>query len=99
MEFIQLGDTFLRIDSILRVQMYTKSVHNYETGRTDYIPAFLIVTKELQGSMWGEISGSESTNYSYTINSPEGQAFLGWLQSRTKKLVPSEILNKAQGKA
>jgi hypothetical protein len=96
MDFIQLGDTFLRIDSILRVQMYTKSVHNYETEKTDYVPAFHIVTKELQGSMWGEISGSESTNYSYLVNSPEGQAFLGWLQSHTKRLLPSEILDKAK---
>ena len=93
MEFIQLGNTFLRIDAILSVHVFTDQDH-----RGTDIQKIRIVTKEIGGNPYGELSGSDSQSYCYRIDSPEGQAFLGWLQSRTKKLVPSEILNKAQGR-
>jgi hypothetical protein len=90
MDFIQIGDTFLRIDSILRVQMY-----NYEAHENN-IPMIRIYTKEIQSNPYGELSGSDSQSHCYSVNSPEGQAFLGWLQSHTKRLLPSEILDKAK---
>lgn len=91
MDFIQLGNTFLRIDAILSVHVFTDL-----DNRGKNIQKIRIVTKEIGGNPYGELSGSDSQSYCYRIDSPEGQAFLSWLQSHTKKLVPSEILDKAK---
>lgn len=90
--FIQIGNEIIRKDDIVRAVIFTEE-QRYSNERSVAYKMVKLTLRELDTD---EGYGSSSVRPEYDLDSPEGQALLGWLQGQSEVLIAYE--EPAQGK-